>query len=245
MRTHTLTKTVPSRDQTMPRGFSSLNVTASESSPPGSPKKKNHFLKPLLAVLILAAAFLGLNARASNEAIPFYAIDSNAPVNFFTNGVGFEFVPDQNITVNSLGYNGLDLANSPYLVSLYNGSGNLLASTVITTGSTLFNQTLYNSIGGVNLLAGTTNYIGAAELTGNDWIGNTVGAAGNGTFTVNPDINYITGVSDFIGGLPQADQGDNFHVDENFQFTVVPEPTVLGQGALGLLLLFARRFWRR
>lgn len=208
--------------------------------------RTNSFLKHLLAALILGAAFLGPKAHATGEAIPFYGIDiSNAIVGFSTNGVGFEFVPQQTIQVTSLGFNGSDLTSSPYLVSLYNASGSLLSSATVTTSSTFFNQTFYQSIAPVTLLAGSTNYIGAGEVLDNFWFGNSVGSAGGGTFSVNSDIDYLTGVNDFVGGLPQSDEGNNFLVDENFQFTVVPEPSVLGQGALGLLLLFARRFWHR
>lgn len=210
-----------------------------------TPKVTNRFWKSLLAVFILGTAFLSLRAQASNEAIPFYGFNSNAIVGFSTNGVGFEFVPQQTIQITSLGFNGVDLANSPYLVSLYSANGSVLSSATVTTGSTLFNETYYQTISPITLLAGTTNYIGTAEVLGNDWYGNTVGSAGGGTFLVNPDIDYITGVSDFVGGLPQTDEGNNFLVDENFQFTAVPEPSVLGQGALGLLLLLARRSWRR
>jgi hypothetical protein len=58
----------------------------------------------------------------------------------------------------------------------------------------------------------------------------------DGSFSINPDINYQVAAFDFVNGDPQTPLLKQFYfVDENFQFEVLPEPSVLCLGAAGLL----------
>jgi len=77
------------------------------------------------------------------------------------------------------------------------------------------------------------------------WVGNVVGVDASGTFSVNSDISYLNSAVNFISGIPTVlNSPGDFFVDENFQFTVVPEPGVLGFLALGGFF-FGRRWQSR
>jgi hypothetical protein len=195
-------------------------------------------IKTIVAAFVAYASLSGLHASAQ-EAISSYIIGSPNVVGYATNGAGFAFSPTASIAVTALGFGGSDLANYPYQVSLYNASGTQLATAQVTTGSSLVNQTYYQGISAVDLTVGATYYLGAVEVGdpfGNYWVGTVVGDGLGGTFTVNPDINYLNSETDFFSGIPTNPQGSSyFFVDENFQFTPVPEPSVLCLSAAGLL----------
>jgi hypothetical protein len=177
-----------------------------------------------------------LTASAQQEAVPSFTLGITAA--FATNGAGFAFSPNVPVAVTSLGFGGNDLASFPYQVSLYDSLGNQLASRKVTTGSTLYNQTYYESITPVDLTAGNTYYIGAVEVgnpSGNYWVGTQVGPSDGGSFSVDPDITYLNGAGVFVSGLPTFNLGNSFPVDENFLFTVVPEPSVLCLSVAGLV----------
>jgi hypothetical protein len=191
-----------------------------------------------------ASASLSCLPASAQEAIPSFS--GGSVVGYTTNGAGFAFSPTTSMAVTALGFGGSDLANYPYQVSLYNASGTQLATAQITTGSPFVNQTYYQGISAVDLTAGAIYYLGAVQVgdpSGNFWVGNVVGDGIGGTFTVNPDINYLNGVADFVSGIPTVQDPNVFFVDENFQFTPVPEPSVLCLGAAGLLGLVWS--WRR
>lgn len=194
-------------------------------------------MKITFSAISVSLFLLCFTASAQQEAVPSYTL--GPIVGYSTNGAGFAFSPNVSIAVTALGYGGSDLLNYPYQVSLYNSIGNQLATTQVTTGSTLYNQTYYQGITPVDLTAGNTYYIGAVEVgdpSGNEWVGNVAGS-----FSVNSDITYLNGGTDFVSGIPISSVGNNFLVDENFQFTVVPEPSVLCLGAAGLLGIAWRR----
>jgi hypothetical protein len=195
-----------------------------------------------------------LHASPQNEAIPLYTIGGNPTnsnvVGYSEYGAGFSFSPNVSIAVTGLGFGGSDLANSPYTVSLFNATGNLLASVQVTTGSTFYNQTYYQSIPSLDLTAGDTYYLGAEESSGgggplpNYWVGDVTGGSLGGAFSVNPDITYLNSELGFMppGTFPGTPQGSSyFFVDENFEFTVVPEPSVFGLLAVGATALLACR----
>jgi hypothetical protein len=198
-------------------------------------------MKTILSAILGSLILVCLNASAVNEAIPSYT--TSPTVGFSTNGAGFEFVVGANpIEVNALGFNGSDLLSSPYLVSLYSMTGTTLASATVTTGSSFINQTYYTSIAPIILPAYSTNFIGAGEVSGGEWLGNVASS-----FTPNSQIFYESAVEDFVHGIPQAYEGQNsFLIDENFTFTAVPEPSVACLGVAGGLLILAVRWnWLR
>lgn len=115
-------------------------------------------MKNALSCFCVFGYLLCINAFAQNEAILNYY--GAVALGYAENGAGFIFIPSVSIEVTALGFNGDDLATSPYQVSLYNQNGSRLATATITTGSTLYNQTYYQSIAPVILPAFSTNYIG-------------------------------------------------------------------------------------
>ena len=198
----------------------------------------------VVSVLFTFSSLLVLRATPQ-EGIPIYTFGNVSVVGYAINGAGFAFSPNVPIAVTALGFGGSDLTVNPYQVTLFNSSGTQLATAQVTTGSPFSNQTYYQSISAVNLTAGATYYLQATEAgtTNSVWLGNVVGVDASGTFSVNSDITYLNSAVNFISGIPTVlNSPGDFYVDANFQFTVVPEPGVLGFLALGGLF-FGRR-WR-
>jgi len=150
----------------------------------------------------------------------------------FSNGsqytLGFEFSPVGNIDVTSLGSFFPEGADDTHGVTLWDTSGDVLATTTVTgNGSEGF---LFSAITPLLLTGGTDYVIGATTLT-DDY------ADQDATFTADPGITYLghqetvcTGVTPCFPGTGGGFDFDDFGA--NFQFTsAVPEP---GSGKLGL-----------
>ena len=187
-------------------------------------------------VIVLVLAWTGLlcrNASAQLEAIPSFTL--GGPVGYSANGAGFAFSPTVNIGVTALGYaggSGSDILSEPCLVSLFDSGGNLLASQTITTGSSFYNQTYYDAIATINLIAGHTYFLGAVGLNNgqNFWMGSAVGSGIGGSYSVNSDIDYLYGTAGFMppGTVPGTPQGTgNYLIGANLMFTPTPEPSTL------------------
>lgn len=194
-------------------------------------------IKRIVAVIFACAGLWCLNAAAQQEAVPGFTLGS--VVGYATNGAGFAFSPNVNIGITALGFAGSDIANDPYEVMLFDAGGNELAAAEITTGSTFYNQTYYDAISTIELIAGQTYYLGAAGLGGDEnfWLGNAVGGGFNGSYSVNPDITYLNGVVGIMppGTVPGLSQGSIYLVGANFMFTTTPEPApacLLGLGGM-------------
>ena len=178
------------------------------------------------------AALFCLHVSAQQEAIPSYAILPGNVVGYATNGAGFAFSPTVSIAVTALGFTyGNDTSPfDPYRVSLFDASGNQLATAQVSTANGFHNQTYYQGISAVDLTAGATYYVGAVDVGASSgyWLGSVVGAVDGSPFSVNPDISYLSGNTGFMppGTIPGTAQGQNYLVGANFEFTVVPEPSV-------------------
>lgn len=204
-------------------------------------------IKRVIAVIFACAGLLCRSTSAQQEAIPsFYP---GNVVGFARNGAGFAFSPTVNIGVTALGYAGdstSDILNESCQVSLLDSGGNLLASQTITTGSTFYNQSYYNTISTIQLIAGQTYYLGAAGLNGmNIWVGNVAGG-----ITVNPDISYLFATAGLLppGTVPGTTQGGVYLIGANMMFTTspTPEPSTLcllagGLWACGFIVARHRR----
>ena len=197
-------------------------------------------------VAIVSGCLFCFHVYALQEAIPLYTISApplySPIVGYATNGAGFAFSPDTPIAVTALGFNGIDLSSYHYQVTLFDAGGNQLATAQISTGSTLYNQTYYESIAAVNLTVGDTYYLGAVEVGSgfNLWIGNVIDPVdGFGTYSVNSDISYVNAATGFVpsGTVPGTSAGQNYFVGANFQFTTVPEPASNGLFILGAAIL--------
>jgi PEP-CTERM motif len=199
-------------------------------------------IKRIAVIVFACAGLLCRNATAQQEAIPAFTL--GGVVGYANNGAGFAFSPNVNIGVTALGYAGgfnSDLLSEPCQVSLFDSGGNLLASQTITTGSTFYNQSYYDAISTIQLIAGQTYYLGAVGLNNgqNFWLGSAVGGGFTGSYSVDSDITYLYGVNGIMppGTLPGNSQGSVYLVGVNFMFTTAtPEPGSLCLLGLGGML---------
>ena len=194
-----------------------------------------------IVTLSAFALLLGHAAFAQPEAITSYT--PGHLVGFASGGAGYSFMPKTSIEITALGMGG-DVTNSPYQLGLYNASGGLLATAVVNSTDSQYNQSYYQSITPIVLSAFSTNYIQAIGLdNGNIWVGSIVGVDGGGSFAVNSDLNYIAGAANFVGGIPSTQNAGDLFAGANFEFTSVPEPSASCLGLAGLLGLIASK-WR-
>lgn len=205
-----------------------------------------------VAVLVLCAGGRVLAA----EAIFNYGNDLSI-VGYANGGAGFEFTPNQSISVTSLGYSQTSPSSlSAYTsgtaqVSIWDSTGDLLSTAVLAETDPIFNQSYYQTVSPVTLTAGVSYFIGAVSAVGTVgttnppvelWAGN---AVNDGSFSVSPDIKYLgvaTGANIWEG--LQSGTTTSLLVGPDFQYNVVPEPSALalaGLGGLSLLRLRRRK----
>jgi hypothetical protein len=202
---------------------------------------RRYFYRVLLVSAVLPSVTRVLGQQ---EGITSWTGGSPAIVGYATNGAGFEFSPGVNMALTALGFGGSDIANYPYQVTLYNASGTALATAQLTTSSTFYNQSYYHSVSPVTLTAGSDYYVGAVQVGdpgGNFWAGYAIETGVNGAFAPNADINYLSYDAGFgpPSNIPTVTGANNgYLIGANFQFTVVPEPSVLCLGLAGVLGLF-------
>jgi hypothetical protein len=164
---------------------------------------------------------------------------------------GWSFEPTVNISVTSLGaFNEATLDNSPLLVGLWNASGSLLASVSVSSNDPVFDLSHYDSITPVTLLAGQRYYLGAygnggtTIVTGEDPLSDVGGFA-----TTSPQIQSLNAVYSLTNGFSFPTTVDNdlgsAIVAANFQFTVVPEPSIIALTLLGGSAVVWRRLRNR
>lgn len=205
--------------------------------------------KLITTTAFLASALLFCpRVRAQQEGITIYSYSQI--VGYTANGAGFAFSPIVPVAVTALGFNSSDLEYNNYNVGLFDAGGNTLATALVTTGNTFFNQTYYQAISAIDLTPGNTYYVGAEEAATGSlpayWAGGVNGPGLGGTFTPNPDITYLTGATGFMppGTPPGTTPGpvQDYYTGANFEFTVVPEPSTFALLALGsATILFVRR----
>jgi hypothetical protein len=199
------------------------------------------------APFILTALVSWLTLRVSaTEAIYSY---SNVPtvVGYARGGAGFAFQPLTSISITSLGFGGSDITNESYQVTLWNSTGTQLASTTVTTADPFLNQTWYGTVTPVTLSAGQTYYLGATGVDSGMWLGSALilppNMEANGTISVSPDISYLAGATSMgiNAGIPIATDATAFYINANFQYTIVPEPSMLCLYVLALVSVLPMR----
>ena len=209
-------------------------------------------MRTLFCLSAILAAAATANAQGSVEAMVNYAATTPAngsPVysSIFSeiNGpVGWTFQPQDNIDVTALGaFDYLVPGRGGVDVGLWNASGALLASETITASSTAVDQSLYQSTSPVLLAAGQTYYVAAYSTTGTfSAVVVTPGSAPNGYATMSPEIQLgqvaYSANSGFVFPATLDGVAGDAIIAPNFEYAVVPEPSVwalLGAGALVFL----------
>jgi hypothetical protein len=164
--------------------------------------------------------------------------------------------------VTALGYIGSDVYNAPYQVSLWDTSGDQLASALVSTNTPWSGQGYFQAISSLTLNAGDTYYLGAVRPDSALWLGDVIIASGpdaNGTFGVAPQISYLgyatgTNASGAFPGYVSNDPSALL-VGADFEFqlssgsenspllaSTIPEPSVVGLAGCALAALVS---WKR
>jgi hypothetical protein len=212
-------------------------------------------LSVLLSVAVLAVVWTA-GAQGTSEAISGY---SNASAGLVSGTAGWSFAIDTAITVTELGCLADFFSNNNGatqiqvgLWGITNGSTiSLLASNTITSSSTLFNQSRYQSVTPVLLNPGT--YSVGVYYSGGAYSLDAAGTAFSdppfliSTVTNSPDLALV-GIALNSGGFssPTLETGTagNAYLGPNFQFqggAPIPEPSSCLLLSLAALLLAARR----
>lgn len=187
----------------------------------------------LLLALAASAGSLGLG------------VDFTTPTVDSTSGqwsLGYEFTTNQVVTVTGLAFyddqkNGL---TQPHDVGIYDSSGVLLASVMVTDSDPLMSWFRVQNLDTPLILAAGQTYYVAAETGTENYTWNP------GGFSVNPAINfvssaYINSATLAFPGLPDSTVG---YFGANFVLSTIPEPTtltLLGIGLVGLGILRRKR----
>jgi hypothetical protein len=159
--------------------------------------------------------------------------------------LGYEFVANNDVTVVGLGNWANDLT-VPQMVYLWDGQGNLLASTSVTTSDALLGAGAgagwyFHAITPTDLTAGQTYVVGAR----NDGDGRLAEYTYDvGGFTVDPNITFVRdrwGYNSDPGYFPTRTHDIVGAFGANIELAGVPEPatwamTIVGFGGVGAAL---------
>jgi len=199
------------------------------------------------SLLLLIVTFLAISNSPASEALLSY---QNSEGGYVTGTAGWTFSPAANISVTGLGVFDSIFAlpnEGPISVGLWNASGTLLSSSLVTSNSSLLNSTRYEAVAPTFLTAGLTYYIGAYAPGGTILLSG-VDPAMDGPVTMSPGIQLGMAVADLNAyGWPTTPVGGpgSALIAPNFQFVnAVPEPSAEGVFILGAALLVKNRMRR-
>jgi hypothetical protein len=202
-------------------------------------------MKFLLSIAVLAATWTGF-AQGTTEAILSYSnnVPITAPVTDRTAGWTFQMANSEPVT--ELGCFAYIFTNYPSIIAiqvgLWNDSGSLLASNSISPGSTLINESRYESITPVSLDPGQTYHLGLFYSDGTISL-DVAGVAAEGTIFSSPAILFLAAASSSAGFAFPAEEPQtqgSIYAGPNFRYGV-PEPSSWLLLSLGGLFLTARR----
>jgi hypothetical protein len=201
-------------------------------------------MKLILSILALAAAWTA-GAQGTSEAILNYSSTASGPVSATA---GWTFQTAAYINVTDLGCFADVFVNNPVVtkiqVGLWDSAGDLIASNSVSSTSTLYDQTRYESITPVLLSPGANYHIGvfySGGIIGLDVAGASFGGSLSNSLSIQLGALALAG-SGFTSPAEQPGTTGAIYAGPNFRYSGgVPEPSSCLLLGLGGLLLAARR----
>jgi hypothetical protein len=199
-------------------------------------------MKFLLHSLFFVCALTTTKAQGTFEAIFDYVPGQTVGTIFGTGG--WTFSPTSTITLTDLGCTTNAVAdNGPTEVDvgLWNSSGQLLGSAVIRGTNAPVNQTFYQSVTPVVLVAGQTYHLGAYSPTGSILLN--ILQNGNGLTMASQVQLGIAVTADGSFAWPNTAQSPNgwMFLGPTFRYLNIPEPSVMALLTLGGVTFLLRR----
>lgn len=181
-------------------------------------------MKLLFSIAALAVTW-SAPAQGTLEAVLGYTNNFSAYVN---TTVGWTFQATRTFTVTELGCFDKVFNDNPTVTSiqvgLWDNSGSLLASNVVTAGSGLFNLTRYESVTPVALAPGQSYHLGVYYPDGFISL-DVAGAMAGGTVSTSADVQ-LSATAQAGGGfafpVEQAGTEGSIYAGPNFQFLSQP-----------------------
>ena len=169
------------------------------------------------------------NAAADGDITIGYSFDVLKPISVV--GLGFFTNPNK----------GNDTLNERHQVGLWDGSGNLLASTIVSDSDTLSGHFKYSAISSVTLTPGKAYRVaGFTALGGDQW--------GYGNVSDFPGLTNIPEITNTLGIFTYAPSftfptSPNWpmYAGGNMQIATTPEPASMAALAIGGLAALRRR----
>lgn len=199
-------------------------------------------MKRLLSLVTLVAA-LSAHAQGNYEAIRGF-VGTEPTLGTLTGTAGWTFMPQTNMAVTALGaLNSVVTSSGTVFVGLWNATGTLIASNAVNSSSTLVRDTRFEPILPVMLAPMQSYHLGAFAIGGT--IGfTTIDVRSGDTLDLGPSLNLVgsaTGLDSFTFPAADPEGLDFFLMAPNFQYSLVPEPSVTALAMVGGLVWLARK----
>ena len=208
---------------------------------------KEYLMKSFLkttAALVLVFFVSTASANAATIAADYLGGGS---LNNYDNATGWEFTPNQNVQVSTLGLYDLDAAGfaSAHDIGIFKSSdGSAVVTTSLGAGTSgtyipgTVDGSRVNNVAGVTLQAGTDYYILANNFSTDQYVFGNTAVAFASEITWN---QFVEGSTNSIFSNALFNGGSPGNLGPVFTFTTVPEPATATLAMLGLGGLLMRR----